>query len=44
MGCERQYEEFEGKRGTPLAKQRGLMESAGWTRGVRRVIEEHQMI
>jgi hypothetical protein len=41
MEFEMQYDEFVGKRGAPLGKEKCLMWSAGWARGVMMVIEEH---
>jgi hypothetical protein len=34
MEFERQYAEYGGKRGVPLGKEKCLMWSAGWARGV----------
>jgi len=38
-----QYDEFAGKRGTPPGKEECLMWSAGWARGVKKVMEECRM-
>jgi len=43
MEFERQYDEFAGKRGAPPGKEEWLMWSAGWARGVMRVMEERGM-
>jgi hypothetical protein len=43
MEFEREYDEFGGKRDTPPANEECLMWSAGWTRGVRMLMEEWGM-
>jgi hypothetical protein len=42
MKLERQYDEFRGKRGMPPGKEKCLIWSAGWARGVLMLMEKHQ--
>jgi len=43
MDFERQYDEFGGQRGAPPGKEKCMIWSAGWARGVLMLMEERRM-